>query len=332
MSKGIRVPRRITRRDFLGLAAASAGAAMLGACGGQGGGGQGYRMFLIVGVTGDEFFTSMECGAQDKARELGVDLTVQGPQEFDASQQTPVLNGAVQSNPDAILIAPTDARAMVAPIRSAVDAGIPVFTVDTFIEEDLALAHISSDNVEGGKLAAQGLVEAIGEEGKVLLVNVKPGISTTDQRQQGFEGELGNYPNIEYLGAEFCDDDPTKAASIASSAFQSNPDLAGIFGANVFSGQGAATGVQEQGAQDQVAIVGFDASTTQVNDLRNEVVDALIAQHPEEIGSTGVQTAFDYLESQQEPSEREIDTGLTIVTRDNLEDSEVQRYLYKAEC
>ena len=338
MSSDVRVVRRISRREFLGIAATGAGVALLGACGGGGGGGQGgggesYRLTLIVGVTGDEFYTTMECGAQAAARELGAELNVQGPEEFSAAEQTPILNAAIQANPDAILIAPTDRTAMVAPIQSAVNQDIPVVLVDTTIEkEEIALARISSDNIEGGRQAGEALAREIGEEGKVLVISVKPGISTTDQRQQGFEEAIEKYPNIEYLGTRFCNDDPTQAASITTSTLQSNPDLKGIFGANVLSGQGAGTGVRQSGKKNQVSVVAFDASPTQVEDLRSGNVDVLIAQHPNDIGDRGVRIAVDYLESGKEPSSKQITTGFTTVTRDNIEDPEVQEYLYKAEC
>jgi ribose transport system substrate-binding protein len=339
LSNDIRVARRISRREFLGVAAAGAGVALLGACGGggggggQGGGGESYRLALIVGVTGDEFYTTMECGAQAAARELGAELKVQGPEEFSAAEQTPILNAVIQSNPDAILIAPTDRTAMVAPIQSAVNQDIPVVLVDTTIEkEEIALAQISSDNVEGGRQAGEALAKAIGEEGKVLVISVKPGISTTDQRQQGFEEAIKAYPNIEYLGTEFCNDEPTVAATITTSTLRSNPDLKGIFGANVFSGQGAGTGVRQAGKADQVSVVAFDASPTQVEDLREGNVDLLIAQHPNDIGNRGVRIAVDYLENDKEPASKQITTGFTTVTRENIEKPEVQRYLYRAEC
>ena len=336
MSNDIRIARRISRREFLGVAAAGAGVAFLGACGGGGGGqggGESYRITLIVGVTGDEFYTTMECGAQAASQELGADLTVQGPEEFSAAEQTPILNAAIQANPDAILIAPTDRTAMVAPIQSAVNQDIPVVLVDTTIEkEEIALARISSDNVEGGRQAGEALAKQIGEEGKVLVISVKPGISTTDQRKEGFEEAIEKYPNIEYLGTEYCNDDPTVAASITTSTLQSNPDLKGIFGANVFSGQGAGTGVRQAGKKDQVSVVAFDASPTQVEDLREGNVDILIAQHPNDIGDKGVRIAVDYLKSDKEPSTKQITTGFTTVTRDNLEEPEVKEYLYKAEC
>jgi len=292
-----------------------------------------YRLTLIVGVTGDEFYTTMECGAQAAAQELGAELDVQGPEEFSADEQTPILNAAIQANPDAILIAPTDVTAMVAPIQSAVDQDIPVVLVDTTIQkEEIALARISSDNVKGGMLAGEALAKLIGEEGKVMVISVIPGISTTDQRQQGFEEAIQKYPNIEYLSTEYCNDDPVEAVSITTSTLRSNPDLKGIFGANVFSGQGAGSAIRQTGKKDQVSVVAFDASPTQVEDLRRGNVDALIAQHPNDIGSTGVRIAVEYLKSGEEPARKQITTGFTTVTRENLDKPDVKKYLYRAEC
>ena len=291
-----------------------------------------YTIAFIQGVIGDNFYITMDCGAKAKAAELGVTVDTQGPDKFDATLQTPILNAVVQSRPDAIMMAPNDRQAMIAPIQAAIDAGIPVLCVDTTIDSDIQLADVATDNVEGGRLAARGLAEAIGNKGKVFVVNVQPGVSTTDMREQGFAEELGNYPDMEYLGQEYCNNDANVAAQITAARLQSDPDLAGIFGTNLFAAQGAAAAVREQGKQGQVKMVGFDAGPTQVQDLRSETVDILIAQHPGDIGEIAVQLLFDYLESGQPPSPKELVTGATIVTRDNIEDPNVARYLYLADC
>ena len=333
--------RQITRRDFVkGTAAASAGAFLVnrgGLVASAHGGpvftqASAYNITFIQGVRGDEFYVTMECGIRAKAQELGVNIDVQGPEQFDATLQTPILNAVIQSKPAAILIAPNDTQAMIAPLQAAADAGIAVFCVDTTINSDLQIADVSSDNVEGGRLAARSLAEALGGKGKVFVINVKPGISTTDQREQGFSEALKDFPDIEYLGQEYCNNDPTQAASIASARIQSDPDLAGIFGTNLFSAQGAAAGIREQGKQGQIKVVGFDAGPTQVQDLRSQTVDILIAQHPGDIGTTALQMAVDYLNTKEEPNPNKITTGYTAITRENIDDPDVARYLYISDC
>jgi ribose transport system substrate-binding protein len=293
-----------------------------------------FTISFIQGVIGDNFYITMDCGARAKAEALGnITIDTQGPERFDQTLQTPILNAVVQSKPDAIMIAPNDRRGMIAPIQAAINAGIPVLCVDTTIESDIQLGDVATDNVEGGRLAARGLAEAIGGSGKVFVVNVRPGISTTDQREEGFREALANeFPNIQYLGQEYCEDDANIAAQVTSARLQSDPDLAGIFGTNLFAAQGAAAALRQQGLQGKVKMVGFDAGPTQVQDLKSEVVDLLIAQHPGDIGEVAVQLLHDYLTTGNPPHPKDLVTGATIVTRDNLNDPDVARYLYVSDC
>lgn len=293
-----------------------------------------FTIAFIQGVVGDNFYITMDCGARAKAEALGnITIDTQGPERFDQTLQTPILNAVVQSGPDAIMMAPNDRQGMIAPIQAAIDAGVPVLCVDTTIDADIQLGDVATDNVEGGRLAARGLAKQIGETGKVFVVNVIPGVSTTDQREQGFREAIETeFPEIEYLGQEYSNNDANVAAQITAARLQSDPDLAGIFGTNIFSAQGAAAALREQGLQGKVKMVGFDAGPTQVQDLRSEVVDLLIAQHPGDIGEIAVQLLHDFLTTGEALDPKDYVTGATIVTRDNIEDPEVARYLYVADC
>jgi ribose transport system substrate-binding protein len=287
-----------------------------------------YKMTLIAGVKGDEFYITMNCGAQAKAKELGVTLDFQGPDKFDASLQTPVVNAVAAKKPDAVLVAPTDTKAMYAPIKQLADAGTKVALVDTTLEQaDFAVSQIASDNEGGGKAAADTLSKLIGGKGKVFVVNVKPGISTTDARGKGFEAGA-KAAGLTYVGQEYDDDDPAKAASVTKAALAKNPDLKGIFATNLFSAEGAASGIREAGKLGKVKIVGFDAGPKQVEDLKNGIVQALIAQKPAEIGADGVQQAYNALTGK--PTEKQIGTGSVAITKDNL--AENAAALYKPSC
>ena len=287
-----------------------------------------YKMTLIAGVKGDEFYITMNCGAQAKAKELGVTLDFQGPDKFDAGLQTPVVNAVAAKKPDAVLVAPTDTKAMYAPIKQLSDNGAKVALVDTTLEQaDFAVSQIASDNEGGGKAAADTLSKLIGGKGKVFVVNVKPGISTTDARGKGFEAGA-KAAGLTYVGQEYDDDDPSKAAAVTKAALAKNPDLKGIFATNLFSAEGAATGIREAGKLGQVKIVGFDAGPKQVEDLKKGTVQALIAQKPAEIGADGVEQAYNALTGKS--TEKKIGTGFTSITKDNL--TENQDALYKAAC
>jgi ribose transport system substrate-binding protein len=291
-------------------------------------GGKDYNMTLIAGVKGDEFYITMNCGAQEKAKELGVTLEFQGPDQFDAAQQTPIVDAVSAKSPDAILIAPTDTKALFAPI-SAAAANSKIVLVDTTLEDpSMAVSQIASDNVGGGVTAGETLLDLIGGKGKVMVVNVKPGISTTDQRGQGFEQAVKGKAGVEYLGQEYSQDDPAIAAQIVTSTLSKHPDLKGIFATNLFSAEGAASGLRQAGKLGDVKIVGFDAGPKQVKDLEDGLVQALIAQKPADIGSQGVEQAYAALEGQE--TTPEIGTDFEVITKENL--SEMQDVLYKPSC
>jgi ribose transport system substrate-binding protein len=299
-----------------------------GASGDSGGGGKNYKMTLIAGVKGDEFYITMNCGAQEKAKELGVSLDFQGPDKFDASQQTPIVDAVAAKSPDAILIAPTDTKALFAPIQQAAQNSKIVLVDTTLADPSVAVSQIASDNLKGGQTAGEELLKLIGGKGTVMVVNVKPGISTTDQRGQGFEQAVKGKPGVTYLGQEYDDDDPAKAASIVSATLSKHPDLNGIFAANLFSAEGAATALRQAGKLGKVKIVGFDAGPKQVQDLKDGLVQALIAQKPADIGSQGVEQAYNALAGK--PTTDKIGTGFEVVTKDNL--SQMQDVLYKPNC
>ena len=196
-----------------------------------------YTIALIPGLTTDAFYITMHKGAEAAAKALGVSLVFQGAPDFNPVTQVPVLNAIIGRKPSAILIAPTDKTQLIQPLKKAVDAGIPVLTVDTFIgdghyqtgsgDADFPISYIASDNILGGEIAARALAKAVGDKGKVYVSNVKPGISTTDQREQGFKEEMKKHPNITVLETQFNDDDANKAASQFQSVYARNSDLAG---------------------------------------------------------------------------------------------------------
>jgi ribose transport system substrate-binding protein len=297
--------------------------------GGGGSSGESHKLTLIAGVKGDEFYITMNCGAKAEAQAKGATLDFQGPDQFDASQQTPIVNAVAAKKPDAVLVAPTDTKALYAPIKQLADNGAKVVLVDTTLEKaDMAVSQIASDNVAGGKEAAKTLLKLTGGSGKYLVINVKPGISTTDQRGQGFEQVIKSTSGAQYLGQQYNNDDPAKAASIVTSTLAKNPDLKGIFATNLFGAEGAATGLRQAGKLGQVKIVGFDAGPKQVQDLKDGVVQALIAQQPAQIGKLGVDQAIAALDGK--PTKPKIATGFSVITKKNL--SSQQDAVYKSGC
>ena len=296
-----------------------------------------YTIALVPGLTTDAFYITMQKGAQAAADALGVELVFQGAPDFNPVTQVPVLDAVIARAPDAILIAPTDTTQLIEPLRKAHDAGIAVITVDTFIgtgkyqtgagDADFPLSYIASDNVLGGRMAARALANAIGGEGKVFVSNVKPGISTTDQREEGFKAEMAeNFPKVTVLETQFNDNDANKAASQLQGVFARDADLKGVFGANLFSALGAGTGVQQAGQTGNIKVVAFDAPGSIVDNISTGLVDVAIAQHPAEIGYYGVVSAYAHLTGNSIPVN--IGTGFTVMDKSNIADPNVAKYIY----
>jgi ribose transport system substrate-binding protein len=289
-----------------------------------------YNFTLVAGIASDAFYLTMNKGAQAAAKKLGnVKVTFTGsPAAFSPPTQIPFLNATIAKHPDAILIAPTDKTALIGPIQAAVKAGIPVETVDTFITKPLAFTNVSTDNIGGGKAAADALAKAIGESGDVAAISVNPGISTTDQRAQGFAQELKKYPKIHYLGVQYCNDDQSKATNQTSALLAAHPNLKGMFAMNVVSGSGVTAAVKAAGKSGKVKLVEFDAGPPQVSALKAGTIDALIAQYPYGIGQLGVQLAYKWVTGHRTGIKKHYGTGSAIVTRANVNKAAIKKYLY----
>jgi ribose transport system substrate-binding protein len=166
----------------------------------------------------------------------------------------------------------------------------------------------------------------------MYIQNVKPGISTTDQREQGCREAIEATDGaVELVGVDYNDDSAAKAAEQTAAVLQRVPDLGGIFGANLFSAEGAAQAVKNAGLQGVVKIANFDAPEQAIQDLRDGVVDIVIAQSPAEMGSTGVEYAVQAIGGNTAGIEKRVGTGYTVITRDNVDSPEAQAAIYKSE-
>ena len=289
-----------------------------------------YNIQFIQGVSGDQFYITMQCGAQAEAAKLGVTVKTQGPQKFDPTLQKPILDSVVATKPDAIMIAPTDVTAMQTPLKVAADKGIKIILVDTTTQDPTyATSAIASDNIGGGKAAFDAIKKLNPNGGKVMVMSVDPGISTTDQRAKGFEDAVKADSSFTYLPIQYSHDDPATAANLMGSALQKDPDIVGVFAANLFAAEGVATAIRQSGKTNTVKIVGFDAGPNQMKALREGTVQALVAQAPGTIGQYGVDEAVAALDGK--PVTPKVQTGFTIITKDNI-DGEGGAAAYKSNC
>jgi ribose transport system substrate-binding protein len=327
--------RRVSGAPVLALGIAATLAAVTG-CGTSGSGAVGgsakhYKISLIVGLKGDDFYGSLACGAKSAARGLGTDINVQGPSKWDAPEQISVLNSVIASRPDAILIAPVDDTALQAPLEQAAAQNIKIVLVDTTLKDpSIAAAQVTSDDELAGRDAAAEVAKETGGKGSVVTINTQPGVSTVEARVRGFEAGIKASGGLNYLGQQYSGDDAAKASGVVTSSLSAHPDLSGVFATNTLTGQGAATGIKDAHKAGQIKLVGFDANPSGVQALQDGSAQAQVVLKPLDIGTQGVQQAVNALSGK--PVQKLVHTGALMATKDSLTTPDVQKYLYHSNC
>ena len=325
-----------------GVAALGLTAGVVSACGsssssgssGSGSSGSSPKtMELIVGTKSDDFYVSMECGAQKEAQKLGVKLNMTGPATFSVPQQKPLIDEAQVTKPGALLIAPTDSAALNPDLLKVQRAGSKVIFVDTSsADPSIGLTRISSDNFAGGKLAADTLGKLINGKGQVAVISVAKGVSTTDARVAGFQQEMkAKYPNVTLLPEQNDDaDSVTTATSFIEGDISAHPGLTGAFAANVVTAEGAASGIAHAHKTGKVKLATFDADPPQMSMMKAGTIQLAIAQEPEVEGADAVQQGLAAIEGKTIP--KNIATPLIAITPGNMNSPSVQPYIYVSSC
>jgi ABC-type sugar transport system substrate-binding protein len=317
----------VTGVAVLGLVAA------LAACGSSGGSSSAKTMELIVGTKSDDFYVTMECGAEAEAKKLGVKLTVTGPASFSVPEQKPLIDAAEVTKPDALIVAPTDSAALDPDLEKVQKDGTKIIFVDTSASDSaIGLSRISSDNAAGGKLAADTLGNLIGGKGTVAVISVAKGVSTTDARVAGFEAEMASkFPGITLLPEQNDDaDSVTTASQFIEGDIAAHPTLNGAFAANVITAQGAASGIAHAGKTGTLKLATFDADPTQMQMMSQGTIQLAIAQEPALEGADGVEQALNAIDGKTVT--KNIATPLIAVTPSNENDSSIKPYIYESSC
>ncbi|MHB1304036.1 MAG: ABC transporter substrate-binding protein [Acidiphilium sp.] len=291
-----------------------------------------YTIALVPGIATDPFYITMQRGAAAEAKKLGVHLIWQGGASFSPETQIPILQALLAKHPDALVIAPTNKTALINPIKQYAAAKIPTISVDTTItDHSLLKARITSNNTQGGAAAAAAIAKSAHEKGDVAIINVKPGISTTDARQKGFLAEMKKYPHMKVVATEYDNDSPTKAFADTQLLLLKYPQLVGVFGTNVFSAQGAGKAVETSGRKGKVNVVGYDAEPGEVKLLKQGVITTLIVQQPAKEGALGVKYAYDILTGHAGKVPKSSLLDNVTATTQNANDPNIAKYFYKSE-
>jgi ribose transport system substrate-binding protein len=313
----------------------AAGVTACGESGGNGGpGGKVSSISVVLGAVADPYWHQSSCGAKAEGDRLGVKIDWQGPAGVDVPAQLQTLTAVVQKRPSAIVLVPQDPNAFIAPVRQAIAAGIPVFTLDGKLSEPVDLQNVRTDGAAAGALAADILGAKLGGTGSVIIQGALTGVPTLAARVDGFKEVMARkYPGITILPTQYSFGKGDAAATSTEGLIRANPSVNGVY--TIVSGDVAQTaaGLAAAGKLEQVSWVAWDATEVDRKYLKDGTIDALIAQDPAGQSALAVRTAYDVATGRVDRSTlpKEVLQPATVITRENLDNPEI-RALYQASC
>jgi ribose transport system substrate-binding protein len=288
---------------------------------------------MIPKGTTHTFWRAIHAGADRAGKELGVEVIWRGPlREDDRDSQVSEVEGFISRGVSGIALAPLDEAALVGPVNDAMSKKIPVVIFDSGLKGDNFVSFVATDNVKGGQLGGERLVEAMGGKGKVVLLRYAEGHDSTTRREEGFLAALRAHPGIEIVSSNQYGGADVESAYKKSEAVlstlktpQGGLSIDGIFTPNESGTFALLRVLQDNGWAGKVRFVGFDASDGLIQGLRDGKIDGLVVQDPVRMGYLGVTTLVSHIKGQK--VERRIDTGVRLVTKDIMDNPDVKELL-----
>lgn len=294
----------------------------------------GITVAVIPKGTSHVFWQSIHAGAEKAAQEVGVTVAWRGPlREDERDSQVAEVENAIARGVAGIALAPLDDSALVGPVSSAMRRKIPVVIFDSGLKGDNYVSFVATDNIKGGQLGGERLTEAIGGKGRVVLLRYAEGHDSTTKREEGFLAALKLHPTVQVVSAnQYVGTDVEEAYKRTESILSSyrKPDgslsIDGIFCPNESSTFAAMRVLKDNGWAGKLHFVGFDSSDNLVKGLQDGTLDGLVIQDPVKMGYLAIKTLVAHIKGQ--PVERRIDTGVQVVTRENMEQPAMKELLH----
>jgi ribose transport system substrate-binding protein len=290
---------------------------------------------VIPKGTTHEFWKSIHAGSNKAASELSaqgteVEVIWKGPlREDDREQQIQVVEGFAAQGVSGIVLAPLDNRALVRPVEDAKRANVPTVIIDSGLESDQFVSFVATDNRKGGTLAADRMGELLNGKGKVLVLRYAEGSASTTEREEGFISEIkAKFPEIELVSTnQYAGATRETAKRASENLLQTFGDVVqGIFTPNESSTAGMQLALEDIGKAGKIFFVGFDTSQRFIDAINANQLHGIVVQNPFNMGYLGVRTMVDSLLGKQ--VEKKIDTGVMLVTKENLQSPEVTTLLH----
>jgi ribose transport system substrate-binding protein len=254
------------------------------------------------------FFKELEAGLREEAAARNLELVVVAC-EMDPARQAAQIEDFVAQRVAAILLAPCDSDAVGPHLAGPERAGIPVFTADIAARSGQVVTHVASDNVQGGRLAAQALAQHLGGRGDVLIID-HPTVASVQDRVRGFEEEIRKHPDIRVVGRPSSDGQRARAMAVMEDMLQAHAGLDGVFAINDDSALGA-TAVLEAAGRTDVVVIGYDATEEAQKAITSGgPLKADVVQYPRRIGRTAIEMIARHLDGEEVPALVPIEVGL----------------------
>jgi ribose transport system substrate-binding protein len=315
------------------IIAGLAGLILAGCPGKQPGEQKTLKIAVIPKGTMHVFWKSIHAGAKAAEKELkGVTIDWQGPVvEDDRRAQIDLVETFIQRRMDGIVLAPLDDKALIAPVKAAGAAGIPVVIIDSDLADATAyVSFVATDNYKGGVLGAQRLAELLGERGgKVVLLRYQVGSASTENREKGFMDEIAKHPKVQVISSDQYAGATVESAMTASQTLLTKygeGQVDGIFCPNESSAYGMLQALRGANRAGKIKYVGFDASDRLVEALEKGEISGLVVQNPFKMGYEGVKTIVAHIRG--EKVTKRIDTGVVLATPENLSQPEIQKLVH----
>jgi len=282
---------------------------------------------VIPKATAHLFFVSIHAGVDQAAKEFGVEVLWNGPnEETDHGRQIQIVDAMVAQRVAAIAISATDERALAAPVQRAIQAGIPVTVFDSGVNVEDYVTFVATDNHGAGVTGARELAKLVGGKGKVAMVMHKPGGTSTVLREQGFEATASKeFPEMRIAAKQYGMSDRAKARAAAENILTAHPDLNGMFASSEASSLGAIQAIDSRGLRGKVKLITFDFSDAHVEALKAGTIDIMLVQDPFRIGYEAVRSLARKLKG--DTPEKRMDLPARVIRATDLENPEIRKLL-----
>ena len=286
---------------------------------------------VIVKTTNSNFWQNVNKGASAAIDgQSDITMTFDGPaSESDIAAEVNMVDNAVNKGVAGIVLAPSDPDALVPAVKRANEAGIPVAIIDSALSDagkGTYQTFLSTDNCAAGKLAADRMIELTGGEGKVAVMSYVAGVGSEIGRVGCFVDKIKADSKIEIVGPYYSQSQMATALNQTTDVLAANPDLKGIFGANEPTAVGMGRAIKQAGKAGQVAAIGFDGNKDLQDFVKDGTLNAILVQGSFQMGEKGVQAIMELMDGKS--VEPQIDTGVVLVTKDNIDSDEAQNVLY----